>query len=117
LDRVARVDVPVNLAVHDDRAAGDLGGDLGGLPDDQTPGRGDLAREGAVDTDLTLEAQLALDDEPRTEQRLDPRVACLSPEILHPLYSLSFSRCGERGEASYRYGVAAARSGPCRRRS
>src|SRR5713101_7513299 len=74
LDRVASLDLAVDLAVDHDGAAGDVGGDLRGLADDEEVVGGDLAGEGAVETDLTLEAELAFEHEPWAERGVSGRV-------------------------------------------
>src|SRR3990172_6935571 len=61
LDRVLGPHVSLHLAVHDDAAAGDLGGNLGALTDDEHIARDDGAGELAVDPYRSLEGQLALE--------------------------------------------------------
>ena len=71
LDRALGADVPVDLAVDDDGAAGDLGVDLRALADDQHVVRHDGAGELAVDADGPLEGELALELGPAAEQGVE----------------------------------------------
>src|SRR5439155_1300232 len=74
-DGVARLDLAVDLAIDHHGAAGDIGGHLGGLADDEQVIRRDLAGEGPVEADLALEAQLSFENEARSESGVARSVA------------------------------------------
>src|SRR6185503_9704690 len=80
LDGGGRLDVADDLAFDDDRAAADLGRDLGAVADhEQVVGR-DLAGERAVDPDLALEGELAFELGALAEQCVQvARAGCRVP--------------------------------------
>src|SRR6266849_2397488 len=86
LDRVARFDLAVDLAIDHDGAAGDVSGDLGGLADDEEIVGGDLTGEGAVEADLTLEAQLSLENEARPKCGVSRRVGAPALVFTHVVF-------------------------------
>src|SRR6185503_17342044 len=88
LDRVASLDLAVDLAVDHDGAAGDVGRNLGGLADDEQIVRGDLTGERTVETDLTLEAQLSLKNQPWAERGVRRWVNAPALVFTHLLASL-----------------------------
>src|SRR5437867_4368105 len=83
LDGVAGLDLPVDLAVDHNGAAGDVSRDFGRLADDEEIVRGDLAGEGAVETDLTLEAELSFEHEPWAERGVARRVSAPALVFTH----------------------------------
>jgi len=94
LDRARRLDVAVDLALDDDRAAADLGRDLRTLADVQRVVGRDLAGEGAVDPHLAFERELPLELGPAAQQGVQIAAGCIRLTLLHVLFRLRFLDAG-----------------------
>src|SRR5437899_2707109 len=86
--RAGRLDVPDDVALDDDGATADLRRDLGAFTDVEGVARRDLAGEGAVDPDLALKRELALELRPFSERRVEIAAACARMHV--PLVLLHF---------------------------